>query len=403
MYAILTVTELTNALSCYSEGLLSLSGLKCFLGCKEMLERRDAAAKRRARKGDKREIYALYGREELEALTGLSKRSVGKALHELGSLGLVCFEAQKIEFERSPLESSYDLLETLRGRRSEKRPVPVPRSILKYLAKETSGSVILTALMYCIRGLSLSRGGEIKASGTLKVSSIAKLMGLSERSVRYAREKLIRENIITSDNTQKQWKLNRCGAFFEINLERKDSKRVIHREGSGGAVNSPAAERVPVDNSLSSLREIAPQGIKNSGKIAPPIRDKKPYFVIRNQKPSAKAFSSSGVSTKQGREGKPTIRDVKLEDLMSFSRTEELYFQACRQGLVRQSEASKLEFIAAAVHAKSIKEGDSVRVFMGIVRKGLYHHLTQADEERARRALWKYRDETAEGKGLQVA
>ena len=392
VYALFTVTELTNALSCYIEGNISLSGLRVFLAAREMLGIREAAAKKRATRHDKRELMVCYRRDELEALTGLSARSIGKALHELQDLSLLRFSAQKIDFEKAPLESARDLLQVLRGGRSEKRPVPIPRSILKHLAHERSGSLILTALAYCIRGLTLTREGEIKTSGTLKVSFIASIFGISERSVLYSREKLIKEDIITGDDTQKQWKLNRFGAFFEINVNKKDSKRVIHREGSGGAFSCPAAERVPVENSLSTSHKIAPQGTKNCSHFAPPIRDKKPYYVNRNQKPQVSPKPRSGVLMKQTGEGEPNIRNVSFEDLLSFSRTETLYRQACRIGLLNQSEASKLNFIAAAVHAKNIKEGDPVRVFMSIIRRGLFHHVTQAEEERARAAIRKYRD-----------
>ena len=392
VYAILTVTELTNAINGYLEGVLSLSALRVFLAGREALEIRKAASQKRLLKGDKRELMVCYRKEELEALTGLSARSVGKSLKELERAGVMRFSSESIGVESLPLPSAKDLLHELRGERSALRPVPIPRAFLKRLSKETSGSLILTALAYCMRGLSISRDGKIKSSGTLKASSIAETFGLSLRSVQYAREALIREGIISGDETKKQWRLNRFGAFFEVNTSWKDSKRVSKREGSEGSQNLPVAERVPVDNSLLKEHEIAPLVAKKCVNFAPPYRDKKPYFVNRNQKPSGNPQPPTGVFIKQEGKGiKPNLRAVTLEDLNHFSRTEALYFQAVKAGWVTESENSLLNFIAAAVRAKTITQGDPVKVFMGIVKGKLFTHITQAEEERARAAIRKYR------------
>ena len=87
------------------------------------------------------------------------------------------------------------------------------------------------------------------------------------------------------------------------------------------------------------------------------------------------------------------MHDVKREDLENFSRTEALYEQAVWAGWVERSEARFLAWFAAAVRAKSAGgAGNPVRIFNGIVRRGLWHHVTQAEEDRARQAIARYRD-----------
>jgi hypothetical protein len=98
----------------------------------------------------------------------------------------------------------------------------------------------------------------------------------------------------------------------------------------------------------------------------------------------------SGVKTEKP--GKPSIANIKLEDLVRFSRTEELYRQAVATGLVQHSENQVLNWIGAAVRAKTVA-GDPVRVFAGIVRKKLWRYITQEQEDRARSALRRYREE----------
>ncbi len=90
---------------------------------------------------------------------------------------------------------------------------------------------------------------------------------------------------------------------------------------------------------------------------------------------------------------RPTIRNVRLEDLQSFSHTEELYWQAVERRVIEHSENNALNWLAAAVRAKSVRDGDPVRVFVGIVRRRLWSHVTQEQEERARQALARYREE----------
>jgi len=85
--------------------------------------------------------------------------------------------------------------------------------------------------------------------------------------------------------------------------------------------------------------------------------------------------------------------NIKLEDLLQFSRTEELYRQAVARGLVEHSEHQVLNWLGAAVRAKSVP-GDPVKVFAGIVRKKLWQYITHEQEDRARKALHRYREMT---------
>jgi hypothetical protein len=80
-----------------------------------------------------------------------------------------------------------------------------------------------------------------------------------------------------------------------------------------------------------------------------------------------------------------------MEDLLAYSRTEALYQQAVSARWIQGSEANLLNWIAAAVRAKTCRARDPVRVFLGIVKRGLWSHITDADEERARRAINRYR------------
>jgi hypothetical protein len=71
---------------------------------------------------------------------------------------------------------------------------------------------------------------------------------------------------------------------------------------------------------------------------------------------------------------------------MRLSRLRLLYGQATAAGWLPKSEANFRNFIAAAARATRVA-GDPVRIFVAIVRKGLWHHLSNEDEARALTAI----------------
>lgn len=64
-----------------------------------------------------------------------------------------------------------------------------------------------------------------------------------------------------------------------------------------------------------------------------------------------------------------------------------LHTQAYRARLVGNSEADRLKFFAAAEHAVGYGRKNLAGLFVSVVQGGLWHHLTLADEDRARRLL----------------
>jgi hypothetical protein len=118
----------------------------------------------------------------------------------------------------------------------------------------------------------------------------------------------------------------------------------------------------------------------------PPESNKKLLMESRYQKLAAEP---SGVKERGLK--RPTIKNIRLQDLLQFSRCEELYRQAVASNWIKPSESQALAWIGAAVRAKSVA-GDPVRVFAGIVRKKLWRYITNDQEDRARKALNRYRE-----------
>ena len=396
-YKTQTVTQLANVLSAFELKNITLRQCRVYFACLVITAAREAAERSTSNKKQGSKITPRYLLKELNKLTGCPIARIRGEVKNLEEVGLLSFTESAIIFTQTPLPGSHALRETLCSRRSAARPVPLSRPLLRFLAGCSKASTVKTALAYAVRGLTLSRTGEVTGKGSVKATWIANVMNLSERSVRNARSELLELNWLFDDEGSKQWKLNRDGAYFEINLMwgvviQENSKKVINREGSEGAHPTPAAERVTVDNFLSTSSSFAPPIPEKCSNFAPPYKDKKTLNRSKNQK--TRRTEPTGVCVANGkalREEKPKIYDVQSSDLGHFGRVEELYFQAVKRNLIEPTEAGAINFLAAAVRAKAVP-GDPPRVFMGIIRRKLWANITQADEDRALSALKRYRE-----------
>lgn len=329
-----------------------------------------------------------YRVAELCSLTSLPEETIRRELRSLVRSGILSFSESSIAILCASHAGDTDLSMALAGKRSCERPVPVPRSVLRFLARSQKPALGKTILAYLLRGMAIDRtSGEVRGVGTVKASWIADVMNVSLRSVKAARKELIALGFITKDTGSVQRKLNRDGAYFRINLAWGS------RSGGVASRSKSATGR----GQRVAKAGIAPREVRMSPAFAPPTEEKKTPYGSKDQK--AWTAKPSGVSSKPDRVAEPCLRNVQREDLMSYSRTESLYHQAVKASWVKDSEASLLNWISAAVRAKSCRARDPVRVFVGIVKRGLWSHITDADEERARRAIVRYRDQACDGAG----
>ena len=397
-YKTITPVQLANALSALASGNINHHALRIYFACFALVAIREAAGRSRCKRHQKPRELARYRLRELERLTGLSPRAIKRALCNLTESALVEYQEGEIAITTDPLPGSSDLLLELSGGRSPKRPIPVPRSMLRFLAHNRKSALTLTAIAYLVRGLSLSRTGKISAKGTVKASWIAETFGLSERAVRYARTELVRLGWIERDTGSYQRKLNRDGAYFSINLDWAFAQKAS--TSIRAAISSVDNLAKPFVNSDKGGSEFAPLPLEKCMVFAPPYKDRKTSIEVENQKTQSAEAPRSGFYLKGAGESPPakddlpaaSLTNIRPEDFHRLSRLEALYFQAIERGWVKPCEASALNFIGAAVRAREVGR-DSPRVFVSLVRRELWHHITQAQEDRARTALMRYRTE----------
>lgn len=358
-YKLIRAEELAGALAALNEGLITFRAFRAYLGCFELIAIREAAERSNVSKRGTRQRRFL--RSELAALVGAKEGStLSRELASLNSAGLLSFTQTAIGL---PGDTSRRAdLSAMLGGRGGKRLVPVPRQVLKFLARCSRPALAKTVIAYLLRGLALERTGKIRSAGTVKISWVCRLCQISERAARSARAELIRLGWITKDVGSFQRKLNRDGAYFVID---------------------PAWRRV--------VKPFAPLHPEECTQSAPPIQKPETPNGSKNQKPATPTVAGVCTANREEVQGRPSLRDIKLADLQRLSRLKILYADATAAKWLSDSEANIRNFVAAAARATRV-DGDPVRVFIGIVRKGLWHHLTGEDEDRASSALRRERE-----------
>lgn len=356
----MTPVQLCNGVAAYQGGLISFRALRIYFAAFELVAIREAAERSQRKKGREARKRS-FRRQEFEKLTGASLASISRELGALANAGLLRFTSQEVRPLETALPVAHELLQAACSRRSVVRPVPVPRSVLRYLARCSRPTVALASVAYMLRGLSIERrGGRIKSRGTLKCSWLAECFGMSLRAAKAARAELIAVGLISRDEGSHQLKLNRDGAYFVFNV----------------SWSPPSSE-------ARSRSESAPLPAQSCSQSAPPRERHETPYGSKDQR--TRRTEPAGVLNK------PVLRNVVLADLRHLSRLEVLFRQATACGLIAGLESDALNFVAAACRAREEVEGDPVRVFVAIVRRGLWHHITGAQEDRARTALIRHR------------
>jgi hypothetical protein len=345
-YKTLTPRQIGSLLFTLSRRRIPWTAARVWLACWEMTAIREAVVRQRRHKRDRRALTPNYTREEIGELTGLNRRMVTRGLGQLQKARLLEFRSDNLTFPTEALADAAETVEDLAGSRSPRRPIPVPRAVLRFLAAQPTAALGRVMLGYVARGLTIDRkGGAIRSAGSVKASWLSEVLGLSQRSVRYAQKELKRLGWICPDRASTQWKLNRTGAWFCIRLDWAPGVAPLRVE-----IGTPAAP----------LRE-----------------DQKTPSEDQNQK---LVFSGR-------KEGEPNLNRILESDLHDRARLRVLFRQAVQRGWLRHCQSDALNFLAAAVRARTTPARDPVRVFVHLVRNRCWKHITQEQEDQARRSL----------------
>ena len=313
-------------------GDIQLRDFRVWLACHELIARRcETEAGRKPH----------FTHDELRLLVGTTaEQHVRSSLNRLETHGLVQFFEDEVRV--IPHEVADD----------PGRPVPVPRPLLRLLARSSGRAFIATTLGHLLRCLFYKRG-RCRSGGWCKASWVAEVFEVSLRAVREARARLLSLGVFRMLNAD-QLRLNRLGR--------------------------------PLVVCLLWAGESAPRRTESTTESAPPREHKKlSYRRVDHQEP-ARAAGPAGARL---RAKDPDLDDVTEVDLKDPWRLAALFKQARLRGWVRKTEAEILAVFSAAAHACRVGARPGA-LFRWMLIRASYSAITCGDEDRARQLLARF-------------
>jgi len=188
----ISVLQLCRVWQAYRTAQIRMLDVRVWFAAQEVVARR---CQRRAGQ------LATYTRAELAQLVGRAG-GVGAALQRLHTAGVLTWELHTITFPHipQPEQHAVPLHLMLAGIPNSRRRVPVPRRLLRFVAKSCTRVVLATLLGHLFRCL-YYRQGHCQPAGLCKASWIAAVFGVSERAVKAARQQLEARGILLRQDT----------------------------------------------------------------------------------------------------------------------------------------------------------------------------------------------------------
>lgn len=201
-YRLISTVQISMVWTAYKSGSFpKYLHLRVYLALHEIAERRDAENRKRARANRPARTFHLNRQpllDEIQSLVGgAGGRCVREALTRLERLHLVEITSSDICFARSPesLPASlagpvWTMIERIDPRPTvSRRLVPVPRPMLRHLAREAVASLAATVFAHAFRCLWLN-DGAVSNTGICSAPFAADVFGIDPRSVKRARRRL---------------------------------------------------------------------------------------------------------------------------------------------------------------------------------------------------------------------
>jgi hypothetical protein len=341
-FCFISSTSLLAVWEAYKRAQIRMVDLRTWFGCFELVARRCGLQNGR---------HAHYSLNELALVVG-DARVVG-AVRRLEAAGLLRWRADGIDLTMAEPDGAVSSDTTLR-----RRPVPVPRRLIRFLAKGTSRATLATVLGHLLTCL-WYRQGECVSGGRCKASWIARRFGVDVRNVKAARKRLLALGWLEAIPTD-QISLNRWGMGIVWNM----GFHVKHNESSPPMAAAAKQTPPPILKKELSTRTEQRTGVCR-------IPDRMGSQIER---------SSSDLTP-------PKLRDVQPADLIDDARLARLMEQARSRGWVNGSECDRLRFYGAAEHARACGQSNPPGLFVWMLKHQRWDFISQQDEDRARRRL----------------
>lgn len=337
-----------------------------------------------------RGVVPVYSVSELETLVGGGGgKQIRASLRRLRRAGLMSWSPKAPRFAKSEdslTPETRPLVSTMAAQMPARRGFfPMPRRVLRLLAGGVKRSVMATVFAHLLRCPHRS-GGVWNPVGAVKACWIAETFGISERSAARARSHLVNKLGWLTPVEAQIWRQKLNGGYFAVNLSWSSETPAQTASESKGAVTEPVLsdQNGRNDAVLSELEseQTSPTEISRSdldgGK--PPEHPPTDFFKQTSEERSVTRT--------------PSLLDIKPSDLPSVERVMGLFNQALacprwkqRGWTPRDSHLERLNWAAAARRAHVRGGTNPCGVFVHLVSKRKWGHVSNEDEDAVRAAF----------------
>ena len=306
---------------------------------------------------------------------------------------LLTWSSTALTFATSPadlrgIEDLSDFFTMHQAITNNRRRVPVPRQAVRLIAGGLKASVIATMLGHLIRCL-YYREQHCRSGGWCKASWIAEVFGINLRSVKAARKHLVEIGWLQTFPTPQRL-CNRWGPYTLISLSW--TRAALEQAPTDSPVSPASASPPPSELCTTGLPPLSKEhqrtlpgvstpATRSTGGNRPlrstsPPRSHSPLaetLVLRHRTKTRRSLPpclphSSTLS--------PTISVIQHDSSPSSQ-------QAQQQGLIGKSDSARLTFVATAEHACVIGASNPCGLFAALIRRQLWHYVTDRDEDAA--------------------
>ena len=389
----------------YKQGRTCTLGLRTYLALSESQQRRAFTT-----------VRPTYTARECAALLGnIRPRLAAHAIEDLQSVRLVDFQPHHLQFAAAPEEVPGLDLHTYEASLAHvhpsRRTACIPRRMVRYLAREGSPALIATVFGVALRCRYHAATGRY--AGTLSPDWLADTFTLSERTAYRSLETLEDLTYLLREETPSSY-TRQYGRKYRINStwtppSRPTSPRPTRRlpapdprqklAASARAPRQKLAASAPSDPATTP--EAAPsypfqEGRSYNQRDLLPRTDPAPEPLPPPDDPAPRHHKPSGVvlahrSQETPQLSPPTLNLIVLEDLQDTRRLLTLYEQVLWLKIMSRSPATRLTFVALAVHALRVTRDNACALFRTLLRrKDYWTFITDGDDAVAQARLNAY-------------
>src|SRR5687768_16650138 len=328
--------------------------------------------------------YTPYGFQPADVnrlLPDVPAAKIAKAFDELEAINLLTVADTGIRFAETLNEVSVNervkhraltMFNQLHPDTRDKR-IKMPRRLLKLII-QCGRRIVRTATLF---GLLLTTMLTKRTTryegykGCCKAAWIGTLFGVNPKRVNRERAKLIEEGWFTREPTTPRAR-KKFGQWVRLNL----------------TPSEPTPEAV--ENPTPDTPKVQPQNPDSDTKVQPLLNPSlsSSEEILNNQTLPAQEPEPGADQPKPLPE--PTWTDMQLDDLRHDARSEALWQEAIQRGHLKHTQPDRINFFAAIAHALHVAKHNPCGLLRTVVEQGLWHVLSQADEdtaiERLRRA-----------------